>query len=82
MDRSWWRVLTKCGPLEKGMTNHFSILAFENLMNSMKSQKDWTLKDELPNSVGAQMLLEKSREIAPERMKRLNQSKNNAQLWM
>ena len=27
MDRSWWRVLTKCGPLEKGMANHFSILA-------------------------------------------------------
>ena len=26
-DWSWWRVLTKCGPLEKGMANHFSILA-------------------------------------------------------
>ena len=26
-DGSWWRVLTKCGPLEKGMANHFSILA-------------------------------------------------------
>ena len=24
MDGSWWRVLTKCGPLEKGMENHFS----------------------------------------------------------
>ena len=24
---SWWRGLTECGPLEKGMTNHFSILA-------------------------------------------------------
>ena len=36
------------------MTNHFSILAFENLMNSMKSQKDWTLKDELPRLVGAE----------------------------
>ena len=28
------------------------------------------------------MLLEKSGEIAPERMKRLNQSKNNTHLWM
>jgi len=28
------------------------------------------------------MLLEKSGEIAPERMKRLSQSRNNAQLWM
>ena len=26
-DGSWWRVLTKCGPLEKGMANHSSILA-------------------------------------------------------
>ena len=28
------------------------------------------------------MLLEKSGEIGPERMKRLSQSENNAQLWM
>ena len=28
------------------------------------------------------MLLEKSREIAPEGMKRLSQSGNNTQLWM
>ena len=27
MDESWWRVLKKRGPLEKGMANHFSILA-------------------------------------------------------
>ena len=26
-DWSWWRVLTKRGPLEKGMPKHFSILA-------------------------------------------------------
>ena len=26
-DGSWWRVLTKCDLLEKGMVNHFSILA-------------------------------------------------------
>ena len=28
------------------------------------------------------MLLAKSEELAPERMKRLSQSKNKAQLWM
>jgi len=28
------------------------------------------------------MLLEKSREIAPERMKRLSQTRNDTQLWM
>ena len=26
----------------------------ENRMNSMKTQKDWTLKEELPRSEGAQ----------------------------
>ena len=51
-------------------------------MNSMKRQKYMTLKDELPRSVGANMLLEKSGEITPDRMKRRNQSKNNSQLGM
>ena len=53
MDGSWWRGLTECGSLEKGLANHFSIL-LENPMNSIKSQKDRILKDELPRSVGAQ----------------------------
>ena len=52
MDGSWWRGLTKHGPLETGMANHVSILALR--MNSMKRQKDRTLKDELPRLVGAQ----------------------------
>ena len=47
-------------------------------MNSMKRQKDRTLKDELPPN----MLLEISGEITPQRMKRQSQSKNNTQLWM
>ena len=29
-DESWWTVLTKCNPLEKGLANHFSILALRN----------------------------------------------------
>ena len=42
-----------------------------------------TLKDELLMLVGARyIVLEKSREIAPERIKRLSQSENNAQLWL
>ena len=36
------------------MANHFSILALRTPMNSMKRQKDMTLKDELPRSVGTQ----------------------------
>ena len=47
---SWWRGLTDCGPLEKGMANHLSILP----MNNMKRQNDRILKEELPRSVGAQ----------------------------
>ena len=52
MGGSWWRDLTECGPLEKGMANQYSCL--ESPMNSMKRQKGMTLKDELPSSVGAQ----------------------------
>ena len=55
---------------------------FENPMNSMKRQKDRTLKDECPRLVDANMLLEISGEITPKRMKRQSQSKNNPQLWM
>ena len=45
-------------------------------MNSMKKQKDRTLKDELPpRSVGVNMLLEISGEITPERMKGWSQRK-------
>ena len=39
------------------MANHFRILqknTEKNHMNGMKRQKDMTLKDELPRSVGAQ----------------------------
>ena len=48
----WRRVLKKCSPLEKGMAYWYSCL--EKPMNSMKRQKDRTLKDELPRLVGAQ----------------------------
>ena len=54
MDGSWGRVLTECGPLEKGMANHFSILALKTPLNSMKRQNDRIVKEELPRSVGAQ----------------------------
>ena len=44
-------------------------------MNIMKRQRDRTLKEELPRSVDANMLLEISGEITPERKKRSSQSK-------
>ena len=52
----------------------------ENPTNSIKRQNDRTLKDELPSSVGVQLLLEISGEITLERMKGWSQSKSNTQL--
>ena len=55
MGGSWQRGLTECGPLEKGMANHFlHYSCLENPMNSMKRQNDRILKEKLPRSVGAQ----------------------------
>ena len=54
MGGSWWRGLTDCGPLEKGMANLLQYSGLENPMNSMKRQNDRILKEVLPRSVGAQ----------------------------
>ena len=57
----------------------------ENLMNSTKRQKDMTPEDEPSELEGVQYATGKSRGqllIAPERMKHLDQSENDAQLWM
>ena len=43
MDGSWWKVLTKRGPLEKGMANHVSILALRTPWTVWKGKKDRTL---------------------------------------
>ena len=42
----------------------------------MKKQKDMTLRDELPRSVGTQYATGEEGEITPERMKRWSQSEN------
>ena len=51
-------------------------------MNSVKKQKDKTLKDDLSRSVGVQYATGDQWRIISERMKRQSQSKNNTQLWM
>ena len=51
-DRSWWRVLTKHGPLEKGMANHLVFLPWEPHEQCEEAKR--TLKDELPRWVGSQ----------------------------
>ena len=39
MDGSWWKVLTKCDPLEMGMANHFSILGLRTPWTVWKGKK-------------------------------------------
>ena len=73
--------LTEYGPLEKGMANHFSIPALRT-HQQYKRQKDRTLKEELPRSVGAQYATGDQRRNNSRRRKGWNQSKNNTQLWV
>ena len=80
MDGSWWRVLTNCGPLEKGMANQYFCL--ENPMNSMKRQNDGTLKNELPRSVGAQYATGDQWRNNSRKNDGMESKQNNTQLWM
>ena len=82
MDGSWWRVLTKCGPVEKGVANHFSTLALRTAWTVWKGKKIGQWKMNFPGRQVLNMLLEKSGEIDQERKKRLRQSKNTTQLWI
>ena len=54
----------------------------ENSMNSMKRQKDRTLKDELPRSVGAHYATGDQWRNNSRKNEEMMQSKNNSQLWM
>ena len=54
----------------------------ENPMNSTKRQKDRTLKDELPRSVGTQYATGDQWRNHSRKNERMDQSKNNTQLWM
>ena len=51
-------------------------------MNSMKRQKDMTLKNELTRSVGAQHATGEEWRNNPRKNEEMDQSKNNAQVWM
>ena len=48
-DGSWWWVLTKRGPLEKGMANHFSILALRTSWTVWKGKNIWHWKMNSPD---------------------------------
>ena len=65
----WWRGLTECGPPEKGMANHFSILALRIPWTVWKGKMIgfWKRNSsvwQVPN-----MLLEISGEMTPERIR-------------
>ena len=60
------------------MANHFSILA----LSRMKRQKDETLEDELPRSVGAQYATADQWVNISRKDEEQIQSKNNTHLWM
>ena len=59
---------------------HYSSL--ENPMNSMKRQKDRTLKEELPRSVGAQYATGDQWRNNSRENEGMEPKKNNTQLWM
>ena len=59
-------------PTKEGNGKPLQYSCLENPMNSMKREKDRTLKDELP---GSRCSLEVSEEITPERMKGWRQTK-------
>ena len=51
-------------------------------MNSMKRQKDMTLKDELPSSVRAQYAAREEWRNSSRTNEEMEPKKNNTQLWM
>ena len=75
----------KMWPTGKGNVKPHQSSCLENPIDSMKRQKDTTPENDPPGQKMSNMLLGKNERellIAPERMKRLGQSRNNAQLWM
>ena len=58
------------------------ILIHKRVKDSMKRQKDMTLKDELPRLVGAQYATGEQWRNNSRKNEEKSQSKNNTQLWM
>ena len=65
---------------ENGKPLQYSCL--ENPMNSMKRQKERTVKDELPRSVGAQYATGDQWRNNSRKNEGMNPKQNNTQLWM
>ena len=67
---------------EEGIGKPLQYSCLENPMNSMKKQKDRTLKNELPRLVGAQYATGDQWRNHSRKNEGCNQSKNNTQLWI
>ena len=78
---SMWWCLTKRGPLEKDMANHFSILALRSHEQYEKA-KDRALKDELPRSVGAKYATGDQWRNNSRKNEVIEPKQSNTQLWM
>ena len=72
MRETWVRSLGWEDPLEKGKATH----------SSMKRQKDRTLKDELPRSVGAQYATGDQCRNNSRKNEGVEPKQNNNQLWV
>ena len=66
----------------EGNGKPFQYSCLENPMNSMKRQKDRTLKDELPRSVGAQYATGDQWRNNSRKNEETEQKNNTTQLWM
>ena len=73
-DRMW--------PTGKGNGKPLQNSCTENPMNSIKRQKDRTLKDELPSSVGAQYATGDQWRNNSRKNEWMEPKKNNNQLWV
>ena len=82
MDGSWWRVLTKYGPLQREWQTTSVFFPLEP-REQYERQKDRTLKDELPRSVGAQYATGQEWRNNTRKNEEMElKQKKNAQLWM
>jgi len=73
-DRMW--------PTGEGNGKPLQYSCLENPMNSMKRQKDGTLKDELPRSVGALYATGAQWRNDSRQNEGMEPKQNNTQLWM
>ena len=74
-----WGDFVSCGCFEEG---HDTDKNLWQIINNMKRQKDKTLKDELPRSVGTQYDFRDQWRTNSRKNEEREPSKNNTQLWI